>query len=473
MNSTGEPRATSAARHALSGAVRPRRFRLSLLVVLTPLLFLSVSSPRADGDPAGYRDFRVRIAVVREAEHVAFGVTEDCMLIHASGREAGRVKGQQLYFVDLTEGGLIILRDAGGRTVASDSVSLLMRPAEELKSATYLEAIRDVSRWRAGSLREAPSYRGSMRFGRAADGSLAVVNELPIEHYLLGVVGPEIGNFAPDEALKAQAVAARSETWAKLQQGYVSDDPLYDFTDTSPQVYRGWREENQAVRRAIDATRGEILVWHGQPIDAVYGHSCGGVVAEVSEVWGGAPLAWSRKRWDRDGAPGNVELQSFEAAHGVTRTDGVDAWCSPHQDGFPRYAEKHFRWRRAWSAEDLTRMIDPVYRTGAVRGISILKRSASGRVQRLRIEGAQRNVELKRELHIRGALGNLKSTFFTMTTDEDSSGELERVYIYGAGYGHGVGMCQMGAYMLAKGGRGYRDILTHYFSGVSFDRLYP
>jgi SpoIID/LytB domain protein len=367
----------------------------------------------------------------------------------------------------------VILRDAAGRTVASDPRSLLIEPVDERKSAIYLQAIRDVGAWRSSSLEKAPSYRGPIRFGVGGDGALVAVNELPLEYYLLGVVGPEIGNFAPEEALKAQAVAARSEAWAKLRQGYVSKDPLYDFTDASPQVYRGWREENAAVRRAVDATRGQILTWHGQPVDAVYGHSCGGIVAEASEVWGGAPLAWSRRRSDRQGEPRAVELQSWNAAHDVTRSDSFDSFCSPHQEGFPRYAEKHFRWTRSFSVEDLTRIIDPVYRTGRVRRLEVENRAASGRVQRLRIVGDRRSVVLNKELHIRGALGNLKSTFFTFTTDNQSSGDLDRVYFYGAGYGHGVGMCQMGAYMMAKRGYGYREILHHYFRGTTMESLYP
>lgn len=332
--------------------------------------------------------------------------------------------------MDLTEGGLVLLRDSGGRTIASDPKSLLIEPMDERASAIYLQSIHDVKTWRSSSLEKASSYRAPIRFAKAQDGKLAAINELALEYYLLGVVGPEIGNFAPDEVLKAQAVAARSEAWAKLRQGYVSKDPLYDFTATSPQVYRGWREENAAVRRAVDGTRGQILTWHGQPVDAVYGHSCGGVVAEVSEVWGGAPLAWSRRRMDQKGNPGRVELSSWDASHELTRSSRLEAFCSPHQDGFPRYAQKHFRWTRALSADDLTRLIDPVYRTGRIRGIEVEQRAASGRVQRLRVVGTQKTVVLKKELHIRGALGNLKSTFFTFTTDDEPSGDLERIHLW-------------------------------------------
>ncbi len=452
---------------------RSDRGRLCIAVAEVILLLLLTGHARGAESFADLNEVQVRVAVVREARHLGFGVTGEYSVKHATGREAGTIHAQQLYFVDLTEGGLIILRDGGGRTIASNPASLLIAPDDERKSAIYLQAIRDVGTWRSSSLENAPSYRGPVRFGVGEDGTLVAVNELPLEYYLLGVVGPEIGNFAPEEALKAQAVAARSEAWAKLQQGYVSRDPLYDFTNTSPQVYRGWREENAAVRRAVDATRGQILTWNGQAVDAVYGHSCGGVVAEVSEVWGGAPLAWSRRRWDKAGEAGYVELQSWDAAHEITKSDGLDAYCSPHQEGFPRYAEKHFRWRRSFSADDLTRMIDPVYHTGRVRGMKVEQRSASGRVQRLRITGTQKTVVLKKELHIRGALGNLKSTFFTFTTDDQTSGDIDKVYIYGAGYGHGVGMCQMGAYMMAKRGYDYGEILHHYFRGISMESLYP
>jgi stage II sporulation protein D len=420
-----------------------------------------------------FRDLVVRIAVVQGTKHLAFGCTNDYAVSDASGKPVAEIRAHHLYFVDLLDDGAVVLRDARGRRLARERGPLLFTPPPGTNAAYYIQSIRDVAAWRADTLADAPSYRGALRVGVGRDRLLVAVNELPLEHYLYGVVGAEIGGFASDETLKAQAIAARSEAFAKLHKGRTSKDPLFDFRDSTPQVYRGWRDENARIRAAVDATRGMILAWHGRPVDAVYGHSCGGVVAEVSEIWGGAPLAYSRRRWDRSGSANPVDLRSWQAAHDITRTEGVTAWCSPLQDGFPKYAEKHFRWRRTFSAAELSQTLDPVYQTGRIRRLVVDQRSPSGRVQRLRIEGSRRTVVLDRELHIRGALGSLKSTFFTFTTEDAADGSIERLTIFGAGYGHGVGMCQMGAFMMGRRGHAYNDILAHYFSGVSIARIYP
>jgi stage II sporulation protein D len=457
---------------SLASTRRPSgRRRLAL-----PLLLIAIAFARpvpAFETYASHEDLIVRVAVAQGSKHLALACTNDYAVTNTAGKAVTEIRAHQLYFIDLSEDGAVVLRDARGVQLARERGALLFRPPPGANAAFYLQSIRDLTAWRATTLAEAPSYRDALRVGVGSDRLLVAVNELPLERYLYGVVGAEIGGFAPTEALKAQAVAARSEAFAKLHKGRVSKEPLFDFRDSTPQVYRGWRDENARVRGAVEATRGMILTWHGRPVDAVYGHSCGGVVAEVSEIWGGAPLAYSRRRWDRSDLRNPVDLRSWQAAHDVTRTEGATAWCSPHQDGFPRYAEKHFRWRRSFSAAELMQLLDPVYNTGRIRRIVVDRRSPSGRVQRLRIEGSRRTVVLDRELHIRGALGSLKSTFFTFTTEEAADGALERLTIYGAGYGHGAGMCQMGAFMMGHRGYAWRDILSHYYSGVSIAQIYP
>lgn len=447
-------------------------FSTGWIAILTAFAFVAHPA-HAFEKYKSYDDLRIRIAVVQEAAHIALGGTEDYAITGSPGSAMGTLLARHIYYADLTGDGWVVIRDSAGKVIAKDLSRIKLRPAPKSNAALYIQQIRDPGSWHSSSLPKAPSYRGAFCIGIARDGKLAAVNELPLEHYLFGVVTAEMGNFAPAEALKAQAVAARSEAYAKMKQGMTSDDPLFDFTDKWPQIYRGWRDENDVVRRAVDATRGEILTWHGQPVDAVYGDSCGGVTAEASEIWGGPPLSYSRREWDRRSDADEPDLRTFEAAHRITTTDGIDAFCNPNQDGFPHYAVKNFRWRRSYTAKELTEFIDPSYRTDRVTHLEVLRRSRSGRVLELRIDGERRSVVISKELHIRGALGSLKSIFFTFTVDEDDQGRLGRIHIYGAGNGHGVGMCQMGAFMMAKRNYAYPQILAHYYSGVSIERLYP
>ena len=108
-----------------------------------------------------------------------------------------------------------------------------------------------------------------------------------VEYYLYSVVSAEMGSDAPMESLKAQAVAGRSEAAAKITRGIVSSS-FFDFYDTAiAQVYRGKGDETKRVRQAVDSTRGEVLVWQGHVVDAVYSNSCGGVIADSHDMWAG------------------------------------------------------------------------------------------------------------------------------------------------------------------------------------------
>jgi SpoIID/LytB domain protein len=225
------------------------------------------------------------------------------------------------------------------------------------------------------------------------------------------------------------------------------------------------------VRDAVDATRGEILVYDGRAVDAVYSHSCGGVIAAAHDIWGGPPLGYSRRLADRLMEREVADLSSREAAVAWT-TRPVEAFCNPEQEGFPNYAKAHFRWERTFEAETLDALMDRRFETGAVERVTVEARSPSGRVRRLAIVGEKRTVRLERELEIRAALGDLKSNFFTLTTERDERGALRRLKVNGAGFGHGVGLCQMGAFMMARQGYNHRQILGFYFAEVSVRRLY-
>ncbi len=277
------------------------------------------------------------------------------------------------------------------------------------------------------------SYRGRLRLFRSAGGDLVVVNVLGLEEYLFGVVPCEIGpaNARTAEAVKAQAVAARSYTMARLGRRQGLGHDLFD-SYLRDQEYRGLERETELTRQAVLATRGEVLEHHGEVCEALYHANCGGVTANGSRPY----------------------LKSVADTPGHRR--GRKAYCSD---------KPNFSWQADFGKETLDAAVSRLSgKKCRVRGSRLEVDHQSGRVRCLRLETDQGDVRLSAS-DFRMALG-LKSTSFSMTIRGTT------VHFAGRGFGHGSGMCQDGALGMAANGSGYRQILLHYYSGVSLERRY-
>jgi hypothetical protein len=165
------------------------------------------------------------------------------------------------------------------------------------------------------------------------------------------------------------------------------------------------------------------------------------------------------------------DLTAFANARQWTAV-AVDSLCNPDQAGYPEYAKKYFKWQKRYSGSEFSAMSNRNYGTGDVLDVLVTRRTPSGRVREIKIVGERKTVTIKRELALRECLGEVYSNFLTFVKEHDSNGKLSRIVIDGAGYGHGVGMCQMGAYMMALKGYNYRQILAHYYKDVKIRRLY-
>lgn len=271
-------------------------------------------------------------------------------------------------------------------------------------------------------------YRGAIEL-RASGDRLLVVNEVPLESYVAGVLLGEVYASWEAPVLRAQAVAAR--TYALYRREKTPPGrPFHLEAGTQGQVYLGLDGESAAAWAAVRATAGEILVWDGEPILAAFHSSAGGHTASADEVWGERlPYLVGRRVGGEEDSPDTY-------------------------------------WRESWSAESLRRALAPAIRVGALRRVRVVERSPSGRVQRLRVEGTDGAAELSgREL--RQALGpaRIRSTLFHVREQEG------RFVFVGSGRGHGVGMSQWGARALAQRGHGYRAILARFYPGARLVRL--
>lgn len=296
-------------------------------------------------------------------------------------------------------------------------------------------------------------YRGILR-SIATDSGTLIVNVLPLEDYLKGVVPLELGERPAAEraALEAQAIAARSYAVSRLgaaRAGRGRSEHFDLVASTSDQVYGGASAEQTNAGAAVDATRGLVLLYGGRVITAPYSSACGGETAAAEEAWSGQPVAYLRRVSDRIG-----RSQRY--------------YC----DIAPR-----FYWERSVSGAELDAAVARYLRTitdvppsgpGDVRALQVAERFRSGRVKVLEVRTARGTFDVggnDARAILRAPSGEpLPSSYFSLTT-EGADG-IARVVLRGNGYGHGVGMCQWGAIGRARAGQSARTILRTYFPGT-------
>jgi SpoIID/LytB domain protein len=296
-------------------------------------------------------------------------------------------------------------------------------------------------------------FAGPFLLQNDAHGGWSLVEQVPLERYLLGVVPHEIGPGAPPAALAAQAVLAR--TWALRNQHRFAVDGYHLCADTQCQVYADPRQAGPAVSRAVAASAGRVLAWQGRPIHAVYHATNGGVAAAFEEVWSGSPLPYLQAALDGPALPRpplalTLPLDTAELTRLLRLGQG--GYGADH----PRY-----RWLRQLDGAALTaaaRAIDP--RFGQARGVSVLERGPSGRVVALEIAGTGGNPVVLRRDGIRRSLRQLPSTLFVVEPAGPGRWRFE-----GGGFGHGAGLSQAGAIDLARQGWSLERILARYYPG--------
>ncbi len=318
--------------------------------------------------------------------------------------------------------------------------------------------------------REDRTYRGRVFATVGADGTLTLVNVLPLEELLRGIVPSEIYATAPAAALRAQAVTARGEVLAKIGARHLAD-PFLLCAEQHCQVHKGVGGEHPGTDAAIRATRGEALFARGGGlVDSVYSSTCGGHTEHNEVVWGGPPDPNLRGVPDWDGHP--PALAAFEARIDDGEVPAflaasVPAFCSTASLSRP----EKYRWEKRFSAAELDALVAELG-VGKVTSLAVTGRGVSGRALGLAITGDRGATVVKGELNIRRRLKNLNSALFVVEREGPPDGPPTAWLFRGAGWGHGVGMCQTGAIGRAEAGYGHREILGHYFGGAEVVRIY-
>jgi SpoIID/LytB domain protein len=361
--------------------------------------------------------------------------------------------------------GVLVARGEGGATVENRGVLWFATAGDEGR-ITVANVLHGTGGAREAAQRETRGYRGRIYVTFARDGTLSVVNAVPEDELLMGIVPSEIFPEAPPEALKAQAVAARVELLGKIGTRHHLDPFLLCATQHC-QVYGGAALEDPRTSRAVAETRGEVLLRDGGGlVEAYYSASCGGHGEHNENVWGTPPDPSLRGHLDAQGE-GARALSRFAA--GVT-DENIAAFLAAGEAAFcgqTRYARGRHRWSVHLSAADLdAKLAAAGHAVGRVRELRPVARGISGRIRDLLVVGDRGEAHVVGELNLRRLLGGLKSSLFVARRDGDGW------TLDGAGFGHGVGMCQTGAIGMAEAGFRYPQILEHYYRGARVRKLY-
>ena len=406
------------------------------LAGLSAIAFLALSP----GAARSARDW-VDVGLLPNLDEVRIEVTSDAAVSGAEGLAQAR-SGQ--LFVARARSGRVLLQPVGGEIGLYEiRDTLLVTP----DAATGRVRVND---------RE---YRGGLKLFLSPEGRVTAANRVGIEDYLRGVLPHEIGRLLDEtlEAGKAQAVAARTYTLSYLGRRAAEGFDVYATVED--QLYGGVADEGPLTDRCVRETEGLVALYGDVPIRANYFSTCGGATANIEDVWPEPPLPWLRSVSDR-------------------AREGAEDYCT---------ISPQYRWSDVWEVQEFLDIFNETYsrvvqpgarRAKELRDVRVASRSPSGRVARLVVEtdagefamygDLVRRVLLrpKRSQGAGGAGAILRSALFKIGVARDAEGRPFAVVASGAGYGHGVGMCQMGALAMARQGKDFRSILRHFYRGI-------
>jgi stage II sporulation protein D len=323
-------------------------------------------------------------------------------------------------------------------------------------------------------------YRGIGEVGFNSKGTLAGINELPVEDYLYGVVPRELPPvpYGEVEAQKSQAVAAR--TYALSNLGKRSADGYDLLPTTSDQVYGGFVAEHPVSNQGVDETRGIVATYDGKLITAVFNSTSGGYSANNEDVWSSEAVPYLRGVPDAERGEALEHVPSLEVFKNHSNSKSLRAAA---EGDYESDWSKYHRWNFEWTSEEISNVLSTYFskEVGKVHEINVLQRSSSGRVLEIEfVTDAGKLYEKKDQVrwalkYINASGGQsvlLSTLFFIEPVVDNITKEVTGFKAYGGGWGHGVGLSQTGAMGMAVKGYTFDEILKHYYQGIDLVKNY-
>ena len=358
--------------------------------------------------------------------------------------------------------------------------------------------------------KEDQTFKGSLEI-RIENEKLTAINILPLEDYLVSVISSEMSATSNLELLKAHAIISRSWLLAQTEKSKAisQSGKSYQSISETPEEYIRWydredhlnfdvcaddhcqryqgitRQSTALVEQAVAQTRGMLLMNDGRICDARFSKSCGGISETFENVWEPEVHPYLQAIIDNP-APANgfdTNLTNEEAAQKWIR-NAPEAFCNTHDkavlsqvlNDYDQETTDFYRWKLVYQQADLAELIARKSRRdfGAIVDLIPVERGLSGRLKKLKIVGTKLTLTIGKELEIRKTLSesHLYSSAFVIDKLDIQNGIPEQFILTGAGWGHGVGLCQIGAAMMGAKGYKYDEILLHYFRGASISKEY-
>ena len=394
--------------------------------------------------------------------------------------------------------GEVVLADASGKEIRKQK-EILLKPESQAFFTVSGVTIGINFHWQRT---QEQSFRGDLLISACSDSSFNLINKILLEDYLESVISSEMSAAAPLEFLKAQAITARSwlvtmlakkkaaRSSAQIKTEHeiivwqdVNDHQEFDVcADDHCQRYQGiTRIISGNVREAINRTRGHFLVYDGEICDARYYKSCGGQTELFATAWEGIHPDYLKNISDDDGqyppvcseAAADQWLKGRPAAYCNTTDQDLLKKILP---AFDQETPDFYRWQVVCSREELEQILRKKSGIdfGELKDLMPLERGPSGRISRLKIEGSKKTMVVGKELEIRRWLSpsHLLSSAFVIHVEREAAGQIRRFVFSGGGWGHGVGLCQIGAAVMASRGFKAEEILAHYFTGAQIKKIY-
>jgi len=312
------------------------------------------------------------------------------------------------------------------------------------------------------------TYSGSLRLQPNAYGTYTLVNQVPIETYLRGVVPHEIGPNAPYGAVEAQTIIARTYALRNLRR-FVADN--YELcADTHCQVYKGLTGTVAMADQAIASTKGKVLTYNNELVDALYSSTTGGVTAPFEDVWNGTERPYLKTLVDSPNSVWNLAQKPLADEQNFRQFINL-------KQGFNETGRDAFRWRYTSSLEQITKFLQAYLQKNhpylanfrSISQMQVTKRSPSGRILQLAVQTDRGIIEIDKN-EVRSAFEPPLSTLFYLEPITENK-TLKGYAFVGGGFGHGVGLSQYGSHNLAKIGWSGEKILSFYYPGTQLQQL--
>ena len=399
--------------------------------------------------------------------------------------------------------GTILLSDGEGCEVARGT-TIRLASSKDSTFTLFDVAIGKQFHWER---REEQAFQGSLILRLREDDTIVAINQVGLEDYLRSVISSEMSAAAPVEFLKAHSILSRSWLLAALKRKkegkgrpadvahtaegeseilrwYEQEDhDLYDVcADDHCQRYQGITKIfSTHVGQVVGETCGKVLAYEGEVCDARYSKACGGLTEEFQVAWGDRRVPYLTSIPDSPIAHRPIKSEGDAAQWVLAKPD---AYCNTEDEAilemilpnFDKETKDFFRWEITYPRQELEEILRDKSGLdfGTLKEIRPLARGPSGRIYRLQIVGSKKSVIVGKELEIRRWLSrtHLYSSAFIVKAKRDLSREVSSFTFHGAGWGHGVGLCQIGAAVMAVRGFQAEEILRHYFRGTEIERIY-